>query len=169
MKVKQLTFGIVLVVTSAIIGLAQADLLETTNDWKGYAGTVCHARSGSIDVRRSGDGRLANFQNTPSTVYCPVVRDVAEGGNNRVMQARVRLFNNNSNVGGFCRLVSRNISGGTFAFDHFAWTPGIKNVTATLGPLNASNWGSYMIYCSIPGVDGARKSFIRSVSLDERD
>lgn len=162
MKLTQITFGIVLIATSAMSSLAQAD-------WKGYAGAYCQAHSGANDVRRIGTGVIANFQATPTTIYCPVVRDVAAGGNNRVKLARVRLFNNNSTVGGYCRLVSRTISGGTFAFDHFSWTPGIKNVTATLGPLNASNWGSYSIYCRLPGVQGARKSFIRSVSLDELD
>ncbi len=162
MKLKQLTFGIILIATSAITGLAQAD-------WKGYAGSYCQARSGANDVRRLGTGVLANFQANPTTVHCPVVRDIAEGGPNRIKLARVRLFNNNANVGGFCRLVSRDINGNTVAFDHFSWTPGIKNVTASLGPLNANNFGSYSIYCNIPGADGARKSFIKSVSLDELD
>jgi len=169
MNALRLTMGAALIAGLSLSGVSQADLNETVNDWKSYTGAFCQGRSSSTDVRRGGSGTLANWQAQPTTVYCPVVRDIAKGGNNRIKLVRINLFNNHATQGGYCRLVSLNQQGSIIAWDQYNWSPGIKTVVAELGPLNAHNWGSYNIYCRLPGTyaNGARKSFIRNVRVDE--
>ncbi len=169
MKTSRITIATLLAVGFSFTGTSQADLNETVNDWKSYSGAFCHGYSPANDIRRTGNGNLANWQSSSTTVYCPVVRDIAKGGNNRIKLARVRLFNNHATQGGYCRLVSLDQQGNTVAWDQFNWPAGIGDVVASLGPLNANNWGNYYISCRLPGTyaNGARKSFIRNVSLDE--
>jgi len=151
----------------ALVGVAKADLVESFNDWKGYNGAYCKSANNSVDVRSSVSG-ISNWHTAATTVYCPVVRDIAEGGPNRV-SAAVRLFNNNQRTGGSCTLISRNINNRTTVdFDRETWPAGYQDHTIRLGPVDANNWGSYMVYCTLPAREGARKSFIRSVSVDEQ-
>lgn len=164
MKLKTVGSSMALVIAAFATGGALAD---GAGDWKGYPGSNCLAHSGANDVRRLTSGTLSNWQNTSTIVHCPVVRDVAEGGDNRVWAATVRLYDNHPTEDGYCRLVVRTISGATFAWDHAAWT-GTGNKTVSLGPLDASNWGNYSLYCSLPAASGASKSFIRNYALDER-
>jgi len=147
--------------------LSATPFYSTASDWKSYPGAFCQGPNSSTDLRRSGNGSLSNWQRSPVTVHCPVLRDVQAGGSNRVKLVRISLFNNHRSVGGYCRLVSLNSSGSIIAWDQYNWRGGFRNVTASLGPLNAQSWGSYHIYCRLPGTDGARKTFIRNVRVDE--
>lgn len=163
-KIVMLSLGLVGLLAA---GTSQADLDETNNDWKSYNGAFCSAGNNQLDVRVSVSG-IANWESSAVTVYCPVVRDVAKGGPNRV-EAAVRLFNNHSRQGGSCTLVSRDINNKyNVEFDRKSWPAGYKDQIIRLGPINSNNWGSYIIYCSLPPAEGARKSVIRSVAVDEQ-
>lgn len=152
-------------VLGIILGLASA--VHAHADWKGYPGLNCMPSSGANDVRRSLSGS-ANWQDDPTIIYCPVVRDIAAGGADRIKKVNVRLFNNNGSKGGWCRLISRTISGATHDWEEKTWPAGYQDHTISLGPLNTSNWGNIALYCSMPGKEGARKSFIKSYAVEEQ-
>jgi hypothetical protein len=136
-------------------------------DWKGYAGAFCHGPNNNVDVRRSSTG-IANWGTGSTTVYCPIVRDVAAGGNNRLQQVAISLFNNNSTSGGCCTLISRTQSrSGIVDSDQQCWSAGFAHRTVRLGPVDANNWGNYLVYCRLPARQGARKSIIYNVRADE--
>lgn len=163
----QLTLSMLAVATLLATQSVSADLAETNNDWKGYNGAFCKPSNSQLDVRSTLSG-IANWEDRAVTIYCPIVRDKAEGGPDNV-NVSVRLFNNNGSRGGYCTLVSRNINNAvTVDFDRRSWPGGYSNRTIRLGPVDANNWGSYMVYCRLPAAEGARKSFIRSIAADER-
>jgi len=164
MKLKLLSLSMVMTISALASGGAQAD---GAGDWKGYPGSNCMASSGANDVRRLTSGTLSNWQNKATIVHCPVVRDIASGGKKRVWNVAVRLFDNHPTQDGYCRLVVRTLQGNVHAWDHAAWT-GTGKKTLNLGPLDASNWGNYAIYCKLPPAKGARKSFIRNYAVDEK-
>ena len=82
-------------------------------DWKGYAGVNCIAQSNNDPLRRSAVNQtaLANTGTSTITVFCPVVRDVAEGGDNRVSAVTVHMRNRNTAVSGRCEFSSHDING----------------------------------------------------------
>jgi hypothetical protein len=165
MKANLRDFAIVMTLTALGGGLAQAQ--DGAGDWKGYPGSNCLPHSGANDVRRLTSGTLSNWQDSATIVHCPVVRDFAAGGDDRIWNGVVRLYDNNASEDGYCRLVVRTLSGALFAYDHAAWTgTGLK--TLNFGPLDASNWGNYSLYCSLPAADGPRRSYIRNYAIDER-
>ncbi len=166
-RVSNITFAIGLL-AACLSGMSQADLNETANDWKGYNGSYCKATNSMLDVRSRLSG-ISNWEDSPTTIYCPVARDVAEGGGNRV-EAAVSLFNNNSQSGGYCTLVSRDINNKITVDSHRVyWPSGYEEHTVRLGPVDSSNWGNYMVYCRVPGKEGNRKTVIRSIRIDEQN
>lgn len=136
-------------------------------DWKGYTGTNCIPSNSGVDVRHNLNG-TANWQANAAIVYCPVVRDIERGGADRIKNVNVRLFNNNARTGGWCRLVSRTLSGVVHDWEQQTWPAGYADQTISFGSLDTPNWGNIALYCSLPGVDGARKSFIRSYGVEEQ-
>jgi hypothetical protein len=161
------SIGLTMALAIAVLGSNGAEA-DGAGDWKGYPGSNCLAHSGANDVRRLTSGTISNWQNSRTTVHCPVVRDVAAGGNNRVWNVVVRGFNNHSTQGGNCRLIVRTLSGSVFAWQQASWPSGYGEFQLNLGPLNASNWGNYHLYCSLPPAEGARKTAIRNYAVDER-
>jgi len=153
---------------AASIGPAHADAIG--QDWKGYSGVNCMGQSNNDPIRRSAINQTA-FANTGTstiTVFCPVVRDVAEGGNNRVSAVAVRFRNRNSAVAGRCEFSSHDING--FKIDsRSAVIPPNNDVVVPLGPVNAHNWGSYVLSCQVPGRDAATnlQSYIVNYRVDE--
>lgn len=141
--------------------------LPAAADWKGYPGLNCMPSSGAIDVRRTLTGAV-NWQNSPTTIYCPVVRDLENGHPNGIERVNVRLFDNHSTQNGWCRLVSRTLSGATHDWQHRNYGGFAVNRTVTFENVDTSNWGNIALYCRVPGADGARKSFIRSYAVEEQ-
>jgi hypothetical protein len=137
-------------------------------DWKGYAGVNCLPASPNHDIRRSAIGQIgfANHGTGTITVFCPVVRDVAEGGENRVAAVAVRM-RNRSSVDGRCEFSSRDINGMTHDTKSVVFPPG--EFVKTMGPINASNWGSYVLSCQLPGLHPTTKlpSYIVNYRVDE--
>ncbi|MDX1811123.1 MAG: hypothetical protein R3240_04195, partial [Gammaproteobacteria bacterium] len=139
--------------TQALTALSLTSLLVLStptmaNDWKGYAGSSCVPISDNADFTRTLGGAY-RVNSGASFVQCPIVRDFAAGKVGRVLRARVRLTDRNSTDSGYCTFRSRNINGGTFDSQTVRWT-GTGDKTITFGPIDASNWGSYMIRCRLP-------------------
>ena len=152
---------------AALIGPAHAD--ADNQDWKGYAGVNCMAQSNNDSIRRSAVNQAA-FANTGTstiTVFCPVVRDVAEGGDNRVSAVAVRFRNRNSAMTGRCEFSSHDING--LKIDSKSAVAPFGETTLKLGPVNAHNWGSYVLSCQVPGRDAATnlQSYIVNYRVDE--
>ncbi|HSW23497.1 MAG TPA: hypothetical protein VLJ62_12065 [Burkholderiaceae bacterium] len=153
----------------ALAGAASIGPAHAT-DWKGYAGVNCLAQTNNHAVRRSAvnHAALANTGTSMITVFCPVVRDVAEGGNNRVIAVRVLMRNRNSSVAGRCEFSSHNING--IKIDsRSAVVPPNSFDPVDLGPVDAHNWGSYVLSCQLPGRDAATnlQSYIVNYRVDE--
>jgi hypothetical protein len=138
-------------------------------DWKGYSGVNCMGQSNNTAVRRSAinQSALANTGTSTITVFCPVVRDVAEGGNNRVSAVAVRFRNRNSAVDGRCEFSSHNIHG--IKIDSKSAVAPFGETTLQLGPVDAHNWGSYVLSCQVPGRDASTnlQSYIVNYRVDE--
>ena len=165
-----LIFKIYLIVAGVFFlsNMSLADLNETTNDWKGYNGAFCKGANNLVDVRVSSSG-ISNWENTSTLIYCPVDRDIAKGGANTVVAA-ISLFNNNSQSGGYCTLLSRDRDNTyTIDSDQEFWPAGYGEHTVSLGPVDTNNWGNNIIYCRVPGAEGSRKTVIRSVRIDEQN
>ena len=80
----------------------------------------------------------------------------------------VRFRNRNSKVDGRCEFSSRDINGMTH--DTKSVVAPFGENTLTMGPVNASNWGSYVLSCQLPGVDAATglPSYIVNYRVDEK-
>jgi hypothetical protein len=141
--------------------------LPAAAEWKGYPGLNCMPASGANDVRRSLSG-AANWQGSATTIYCPVVRDLEAGKPNGIERISVRLFDNHSTQNGWCRVVSRTLSGATHDWQHRVYGGFAVDRTVTFENVDTSNWGNIALYCQVPGADGARKSFIRSYAVEEQ-
>lgn len=141
--------------------------LPAAAEWKGYPGLNCMSSSGAIDVRRSLTG-AANWHNSPTIIYCPVVRDLEAGKPNGIERINVRVFDNHSTQNGWCRAVSRTLSGGVHDWQHRDYGGFAQSSTLTFENVDTSNWGNIALYCSVPAADGARKSFIRSYAVEEQ-
>jgi len=154
---------------SVILPIAATLLLSTTvqADWKGYAGSSCIPISGNADFTRTLDGTYRVNGSSRSFVQCPVVRDIETGAPGRVLRARIRLADWNTREDGYCTFRSRTISGAMHDSQTIAWR-GTGDKTLTFDLIDASNWGSYMIRCLIPGEQGtSNRSYIRSYSVEE--
>lgn len=142
-------------------------------DWKGYSAVGCLAQSDGANVRRSasGDSALANMGTSTVSVFCPVVRDVSAGGPNRVSAVAVRVRNRHATQALRCDFSARDINGATFAIRTASAPPGAGYMTLQLGPVNASNWGSYVLICQIPGRNPADNlvSYVVNYRVDEAD
>lgn len=142
---------------------------SATQDWKGYAGVNCMGQTHNAAVRRSAvnQAALANTGTSTITVFCPVVRDVAEGGNNRVSAVAVRFRNRNATVNGRCEFSSHNING--IKIDSKSAVAPFGETTLQLGPVDAHRWGSYVLTCQVPGRDPATnlQSYIVNYRVDE--
>jgi hypothetical protein len=153
---------------AASINPAHAELGDA--DWKGYAGVNCMSQSNTDAIRRSAVNQtaLANTGTGPTTVFCPVVRDEATGGDNRVVAVAVRFRNRNSTVSGSCEFSSFNQDGNKI--DTKSAVAPFGETTLQLGPLNAHNWGSYVLACQLPGRDPATnlQSYIVNYRVDEK-
>ena len=157
---------------SSALALAGAASIgaHAATDWKGYAGVNCMAQSNSDPMRRSAVNQTA-FANTSTglvTVFCPVVRDVWEGGDNRVSAVAVRFRNRNSAVTGRCEFSSHDQSGYKIATQTLAAPFG--ETTLNFGPMAAESWGSYVLTCLLPGRDPASglQSYIVNYRVDEQ-
>jgi len=139
------------------------------SDWKGYNGVGCLPTSENSDIRRSAAGvpSIANDGTTATTVYCPVVRDVSEGGKDRVAVVAVRFRNRNASSNGTCLFKSYDING-KLVDSNTANAPYGETVLQ-LGPVNANNWGSYVLQCQIPGKDAKTglSSYLINYRVDE--
>jgi hypothetical protein len=160
-----LNLAVLATVTS--IGPAQADVAG--QDWKGYAGVNCMSSDNTAAIRRSAvlQTALANTGTSTITVFCPVVRDESVGGTNRVAAVAVRFRNRNASVMGRCEFSSHDQSGTKIASKSAAAPFG--ETTLQLGPLNAHNWGSYVLSCQLPGRDPSTglQSYIVNYRVDE--
>ena len=153
---------------SASIG-AHAD--NAGQDWKGYAGVNCMGQNISDPIRRSAVNQiaLANTGTSTITVFCPVVRDVSEGGEDRVTLVRVRLRNRNQTEAGSCEFSSRDINGHQVESKSAVAPPNSGETVLQLGPLNALTWGSYVLSCKLPGRDPKNgQSYIINYRVDEK-
>jgi len=145
--------------TLLLMGMTQT----ASADWKGYAGANCMQQNQNVgNFRRTSYGYI-NDNADARMVICPVVRDIAAGGDNRITAARVTLTSTGNS---YCRLYSRTRSGNYFATQFRNFGAG-DPVDVTFNNLDASNWGSYTISCRIPGVDGITRSYVRSYAVDE--
>jgi hypothetical protein len=152
-------------ITGAALALALLTAaLPAAAEWKGYPGLNCMPSSGANDVRRSLSGAV-NWQSSATIIYCPVVRDLEAGKPNGIKRINLRVFDNHSRQDGWCRAVSRTLSGGTHDWQHKNYS---GNTTVTFENVDTPNWGNIALYCSVPGTDGARKSFIRSYAVEEQ-
>lgn len=142
-------------------------------DWKGYSAVGCLSTNDSANVRRSagGDSAIANMGTSTISVFCPVVRDVSAGGPNRVSAVAVRVRNRHATLALRCDFSARDIDGKTFAVRTASAKPGAGYVTLQLGPVNASNWGSYVLICQIPGRNPADnlESYVVNYRVDEAE
>jgi hypothetical protein len=150
-----------------LAGNAHAD--AAGQDWKGYPGVNCLSQNDSDSVRRSAVAQtaFANMGTSAITVFCPVVRDVSAGGDNRVAAVAVRFRNRNSTAAGRCEFSSHDISGAKI--DSKSAAAPFGETTLELGPVNAHNWGSYVLSCQIPGRDRSTGlvSYIVNYRVDE--
>jgi len=151
---------------AALIGPAQA-----ATDWKGYAGVNCMAQSNTDPMRRSAVNQtsLAHTGTSLVTVFCPVVRDVWEGGNSRVSAVAVGFRNRNSTVAGRCEFSSHDITGMKIDSKSAVAPPGSDYTVLQLGPVDAHNWGTYVLSCQVPGRDAISnlQSYIVNYRVDE--
>lgn len=154
--------------TAAAVGPAHADVAG--QDWKGYAGVNCLPQSPNDAIRRSAINQtaMANTGTSTITVFCPVVRDESAGGDNRVSAVALRFRNRNAGVSGRCEFASFNIDG--LQIDAKSAVAPFGETTLQLGPVNAHNWGSYVISCQVPGRDPATglQSYIVNYRVDEK-
>ena len=160
--------GAAFVAGAASIGSTQAADPDG-QDWKGYAGVNCLPQSNNDPVRRSAINQAA-FANTGTstlTVFCPVVRDEREGGDNRVAAVAVRFRNRNAAVAGRCEFSSHDING--MRIDSRSAVAPFGETTLSMGPIDANNWGSYVLSCQLPGRDRATnlQSYIVNYRVDE--
>lgn len=146
---------------------------NAAQDWKGYSAVGCLAQSDGANVRRSasGDSALANMGTSTVSVFCPVVRDVSAGGPNRVSAVAVRVRNRHATLALRCDFSARDINGATFAVRTASAPPGAGYMTLQLGPVNTSNWGSFVLICQIPGRNPADNlaSYLVNYRVDEAD
>ena len=155
----------VLLATSAFA--AHAD--DAGKDWKGYAGVNCMSQDDAAPTRRSAVNQTA-FANTGTatvSVFCPVVRDESVGGDGRVAAVAVRFRNRNPAVTGSCEFSSHDQSG--YKIDSKTAPAPFGETTLQLGPVNAYNWGSYVLTCQLPGRDPASglQSYIVNYRVEE--
>jgi len=159
-----------LAATMALMAMAPAAHADAAGrDWKGYNGVGCLPTSENSDIRRSAAGvpSIANDGTTATTVYCPVVRDVSAGGKDRVAVVAVRFRNRNASSNGTCLFKSYDING-KLVDSNTANAPYGETVLQ-LGPVNANNWGSYVLMCQIPGKDAKTglSSYLINYRVDE--
>jgi hypothetical protein len=155
------------IAAAASIGAARAE--EPGHDWKGYPGVNCIGQNQNDPLRRSAVAQTAisNTGTSPVTVFCPVVRDESAGGQTRIHEVAVRFRNRNSTASGRCELSSHDINGSKIATQTLVAPFG--ETTLRFGPMNASNWGSYVLQCQIPGRDPATslQSYVVNYRVDE--
>lgn len=159
--------GLAAAAAAASVSPAHADVAGM--DWKGYTGVNCLPDSPNAPIRRSAVGQtaLANTGTSTITVYCPVVRDESVGGDNRVAAVAVRFRNRNAAVAGRCEFSSHDQTGAKIA-SKAAVAP-FGETTLQLGPVNAHNWGGYLLTCQLPGRDATTglQSYIVNYRVDE--
>jgi hypothetical protein len=168
--IKALGVALNIAVLAAAASIAPAQAADVPGqDWTGYAGTNCQPHLPSDPIRRSAVNQiaLANTGTSTITVYCPVVRNDPAGGANGVAAVAVRFRNRNATVAGRCEFVSYDQTGTRIAAKSAAAPFG--ETTLQLGPLNAHNWGAYVLICQIPGRDPASglQSYIVNYRVDE--
>lgn len=171
MKLNTALAAAIVMTLSTVVTGAHAD--APGQDWKGYAGVSCLPSSENADIRRgvSGSGpAFANMGARTTTAYCPIVRDVSEGGPNRLELVRVRVRDRHPQFNVRCQLRSHSINGTVVDFDETS-TVGTGIQTLSMGPLDANNWGSYTLICSLPGrgeqPDQHLPSYIINYRVDE--
>jgi hypothetical protein len=147
MKLNTALAAAIVMALSTVVTGAHAD------DWKGYAGVSCLPSSENADIRRSVSGlrpAFANMGARTTAALCPIVRDVSEGGPNRLELVRVRVRDRHPQFNVRCVLRSHSIDGAVVDLDEDS-TVGTGIQTLSMGPLDANNWGSYTLICSLPG------------------
>lgn len=143
----------------------------TDQNWKGYTAVNCQPQSNNSDIRRSAVGTpaLSNTGTSATTVYCPVVRDVPQGGENRVLLVRAYVRNRSSVAALRCEFRSHDINGNPHDSAVAVAPPSSDFMTLDMGPVDASNWGSYLLTCQLPGRDPVTnlQSYIINYRVDE--
>jgi hypothetical protein len=162
-------FGAAVAAAAASFGPAYADVAG--QDWKGYAAVNCLASSDGANIRRTSSGQsgFANQGSSTITVFCPVVRDVSEAGDDRVTRVRVHFRNRNAKVDGRCEFSSRDSSGMTVDTKSVV-APFGENELTIEGPIVATAWGSYVLSCQLPGLDAdsGLPSYLVNYRVDEK-
>lgn len=167
--------GIVLSAAAAASAGLFSAAPAAASDWKGYAGVNCLSQNNTDAVRRSAVGQpaLANSGTSTLTVYCPVVRDVEVGGDNRVKAVAVRVRNRHSTGNITCEFSSFNQDGVKIDTKTGVLPPDPVDHDVEddirLGPLNAHNWGSYVLLCQLPGRHATNnlQSYLINYRVDE--
>jgi hypothetical protein len=146
-----------------------ASSIASAADWKSYPGAFCQAPNTNTDIRRSSTG-IANWSADRAFVHCPIVRDIQSGGTNQLRSVVISLQNNHSSQGGFCRLLSRtrNVAGVVDSVQK-SWPAGYASHTISLGPVNATEGGNYLVSCQLPARQGAKKSLIHNIRTSEHE
>ena len=168
-RIARACLGLATLASAVAFGPARADV--DGQDWKGYPAVNCLSSSDNANILRSAKGQVGFGNQGPGTitVFCPVVRDVSEAGENRVTRVRVHFRNRNAKVDGRCEFSSRDSAGGTVDTKAVVAPFGEHELTIE-GPIAASAWGSYVLSCQLPGLDGdsGLPSYIVSYRVDEK-
>jgi hypothetical protein len=137
--------------TLATMGILVPTTASAATDWKGYSGLGCLSQNDSENVRRSAVNQpaLANMGASTTTVYCPVVRDVAEGGPGKVAAVAVRVRNRHPTQLIRCEFGSHDQAG--VKIDSQTGSAPSGEHTIQLGPLDTHNWGHFSLLCQLPG------------------
>jgi hypothetical protein len=141
-------------------------------DWKGYSAVNCVPanENSTVSISRSVSGSsvaISNTGTTPVSVFCPIVRDVSEGGTDRVNAVRILVSDRNSTAAIRCSFSSHGQNGVMVDSASDTSVGGLD--TLKMDGINANNWGSYALICQIPGRDPKTnlQSYLINYRVDE--
>lgn len=163
-------------IRSILLGTATMTVLSfntayAAQDWKGYSAVNCvPANENSTTLRRSVSGSSVAISNTGTSsvsVFCPIVRDVAEGGPDRVNAVRIFVRDRNQTAAIRCDFSSHSQNGAMVDSASDTSVNGFD--TLAMDGINANNWGSYALICQIPGRDPVtnEQSYLINYRVDE--
>ncbi|MEQ1559574.1 MAG: hypothetical protein ABL933_11635 [Methyloglobulus sp.] len=124
----------------------------------------------AVSLSRSVSGSSVAISNTgitPVSVFCPIVRDVSEGGTDRVKAVRILVNDRNPTAAIRCNFSSHDQNGVMVDSASDASVGGVE--TLTMDGINASTWGSYALICQIPGRNPVTnlQSYLINYRVDE--
>ena len=168
-SIHTLRLGAACAASIAALGLLAPTLASAATDWKGYSGLGCLSQNPSDNVRRSAANHpaLANMGAGATTVYCPVVRDTAEGGPGKVAEVAVLVENRHPSVPLRCDFASHNQAGDKI--DSKTASVPMGRHTIRMGPLDTHNWGHFSLLCQLPGASPTTglPSYVINYRVDE--